>query len=332
MIDDWSGGALASKLGAKGGYVVWGGGHGGYYGNEVYVFDVDSLRWSRYSEPVPNPVCDYDRGELQDGSPCARHTYDYVDYQPSTNSFVSLGSASDHDCGGCGTPAVHLFDLERRRWRRGGGSTFTGFQGFSGASSAYDSKRDVFWLWPAFDQRFAKYDPNAGRGGAWSQYDSTPINIDAVSAIDPSRDLFVTVDARDDSPNAHRVLVHDLANPQLPPVVVATDGDRAIEFAQAPGFEWDPVVGKFVAWLGGVVVYTLEAPAGSWKRGPWVWTKLQPALTNTVSPSAPNENGTYSRWRYVPAADVFVVVNRVTDPVYAYRLSAGAPSARLPTR
>lgn len=320
VVDDWTGGVFASQLGAQGGYVVWGGGHGGYLGNEIYVFDLATLRWERYSEPVQEPTCNHDRGELQDGSPCARHTYDYVDYHPPSNSFVSLGSASDHDCGGCGTPAVHLFDLTARSWRRGG-DRFAGFQGFTGASSAYDAERDVFWVWPAYNQPFSKYDPAAGM---WTQYENTPINIDAVSSIDPSRDLFVTVDARDDSVNAHRVLVRDLRNPRQAPVAVRTSGDRAVEFKSAAGFEWDPKLSKFVAWIGGTSVYTLAAPQGDWKRGTWSWTKVAAAATNAVTPTAPNANGTYSRWRYVPALDVYLVVNRVGDPVFALKVDAEA--------
>src|SRR5262245_18766455 len=40
VINDWNGGVFASGYGAYGGLVAWGGGHMGYFGSEIYVFDV----------------------------------------------------------------------------------------------------------------------------------------------------------------------------------------------------------------------------------------------------------------------------------------------------
>src|SRR4051812_11442717 len=44
VIDAWGGGGYDS-VGDR--LFVWGGGHGDYAGNEVYVFDVETLAWSR---------------------------------------------------------------------------------------------------------------------------------------------------------------------------------------------------------------------------------------------------------------------------------------------
>jgi len=162
----WNGGAFASGFGELGGLVVFGGGHNAYFGNELYVFDVASMQWSRHSEPVDNPVCDQALGELQDGSPCSAHTYDYVEYHPVTNSFVELGSASNHEVGGGGAPWVHLFSFDDDQWRRGG-SNLDGFESHTGASSAYDPNRDVFWVIPAYFQNRLQYDPVRD---AWATY------------------------------------------------------------------------------------------------------------------------------------------------------------------
>jgi hypothetical protein len=331
VLDDWNGGAFATRFGTLGGYIVWGGGHAGYYGNELYVFDVATLRWVRHTQPVVNGSCDHSIDAFQNGSPCARHTYDYVDYHPPTNSFVSLGGASVHECGGCGTGYVHAFSFNDNTWRRGT-SNFAGLVSLTGASSAYDPRRAVHWVLPAYGQRFSKYDLAANSGnGAWTQYSAVTMNIDTVSAIDPIKDLFVSVDSRSDSPTANRVVVHDLAAPSQPFVQITTSGDRTIEFAKAPGFEWDPVAEKFVGWASGTSVYTLTPPASNWKTSPWTWQKVNAASTNTVTPTSPNANGTYSRWRYMPSVNAFIVVNRVNEPVFVYKLSPGgsldAPAA-----
>ena len=103
VMNDWGGGAFATGFGTKGGLVVTAGGHNGYYGNELYVFDVGTLKWQRVTNPLDNPSCDYTEGELQDQSPCASHTYDFLQYHPGTNSFVQLGSTSNQSEGGGGS-------------------------------------------------------------------------------------------------------------------------------------------------------------------------------------------------------------------------------------
>ena len=208
VIDDWNGGAFATGYGSMGALIAWGGGHSGYYGNEVYAFDLATQAWVRVSEPVQSPSCNQDTGELQNGSPCAAHTYDYVDYHPGTNSFILLGSASNHNVGGDGAPVVHLFDFDTKTWRRGASNAYPG--GLTGASSAYDSSRDTFWLLPSGDQAFSQYDPDANGGdGRWTTYNDYNIDIDATSAVLPGRSLFVTVDSR----NQDRIVVHDLSAP-----------------------------------------------------------------------------------------------------------------------
>jgi hypothetical protein len=47
-----------------------------------------------------------------------------------------------------------------------------------------------------------------------------------------------------------------------------------------------------------------------------------PAPTNTITPTAPNQNGTYGRFRYVPSKNVFIVVNSVDENVYFYKFTS----------
>ncbi len=331
VIDTWSGGAVSPRYGTRGGYMVFGGGDSDYLGNEVYLFDIGNGLWTRFTEPIVNPNCDMSIGQLQDGSPCARHTYDYVDYHPGTNSFVLLGSASLQNCGVCGTSHVHLLNLDTRQWHRAPNHPAINSQ--TGTTTAYDSIRDVFWVWPAFTSPFAKFDPNADAGiGAWTVYTTEYLEMDAASAIDPTRDLMVTVDGG----GSHMVRVHELKAPENVAVTVSTVGDKTLENVSAIGFDWDPVGKRFVGCYSGSSVYTLTPPSGDWKTESWVWAKVVASATNSVIPTAPNSNGTYSRWRYVPSVDAFILVNRTTDPVFAFRmpdrlLPPDAPSGPTPT-
>ena len=74
----WSGGAYDSRRDL---FLVWGGGHSDYAGNEVYAFDLASRKWRRLTEPS---VADRARTPAYpDGQPRARHTYNYIEYVPS---------------------------------------------------------------------------------------------------------------------------------------------------------------------------------------------------------------------------------------------------------
>jgi len=322
VIDDWNGGVLATRYGAMGGFVVWGGGHNGYRGNEVYVFDIAALRWRRVSEPVQNPSCNQSESELQDGSPCSPHNYDYLSYHPGTNSMVKLGSSSNDMMGGGGSGRVHLFNFDTNQWRRGAVKPTVRLSVSEGASSAYDPSRDVFWLLSAFNQRFAKYDPNGSSGaGLWTEYNTFNVEIYSVGAIDPVRDLFVSVEGAFN----HAVYVFDLKNPSAGGTRVTTGGDRTIENTQAAGFEWDPISQAFIGWAGGTSVYKLTPPAGDWRTGTWQWSRIAAASGNSVDPGAAHERGTYGRWQYVPSVNGFVVVNRTDANVFFYKLNNAAP-------
>ncbi len=96
------------------------------------------------------------------------------------------------------------------------------------------------------------------------------IEIDAASAIDPDRDVFVTLDG-----TGHpRVRVFDLANPSAAPVSVTTTGDKRPEQDNQIGFEWDPVSKKFVAYSAARASTRSHRPPSNWKTGTWVWAQI----------------------------------------------------------
>jgi hypothetical protein len=84
-----------------------------------------------------------------------------------------------------------------------------------------------------------------------------------------------------------------------------------------PGFVWDPIIEKFVAWSGGADVYTLDGTTHA-------FTRVAPAATNTVIPTAAAAQGTYGRFRYSPKYNAYVVVNSVDQNVFIYRLTDSA--------
>jgi len=83
IIKAWSGGTYDTK---RDRLILHGGGHGDYAGNELYVFDVNTFKWSRPwgpSKEVPNIGLQPDGLDVYpDGSPASVHTYDGVVYLP----------------------------------------------------------------------------------------------------------------------------------------------------------------------------------------------------------------------------------------------------------
>lgn len=330
VMDDWSGGAFATNLGAAGSLLVFGGGHSGYLGNEVYAFDVAEGSWSRLTNPVSPPTCDYNTSTMAGNSPCSAHMYEALEYSPLTNEFVKLGSSSDGNTV-VGTGYVHALNVQTKQWRRG--ARMPSWDGTisddgEGASTAWDSRRNVFWWqgsWRASqttNKVLRKYDPAAN---TWTEYPGENVGIDQAAAFDSQRQIFLVVDGRD----SKSVYAYDTSVDTPVVYELSTTGDLTPQQSSAIGLEYDPVTDQFVAWTGGSAVYTLKAPA-NWKTGTWTWKRIA-AASGSASPTA-NERGTYGRFRYVPSLNAFIVVNSVSGPTYMYKLSAGggAPSTGTP--
>ena len=324
VINDWCGGAFASGYGELGGLIAWGGGHNGYFGSEVYVFDLATGLWKRVSEPYDDGSdsvaarCN-DDGVYPDGSACPTHTYDQVDYHPATNRFVILGGTPDPICGGCVDDRAHLFDLTTNDWQLGARKEGPVYYG---GTSAYDAKRDLFWLLSAYAHTFASYDPTADE---WADHGSPGNNeIDGAGVIDPERDLYIFIDAR----GSGDMFAIPLDTPDADFVQLNVAGDIEIQGRNKLGFDRDASTKRFVAWDDGADLYLLDPPASDWRTGTWRWTKVAPA-DGSVTPER-NQNGTYGRFRYAASVNAFVLVGATDGPVWAYRLAPGAGTGPSP--
>ena len=83
----------------------------------------------------------------------------------------------------------------------------------------------------------------------------------------------------------------------------------------APGLAYDPVSKHIVAWHGGATVYVLNLE----DKKHWRWEAREPPASNKIVPPRGVDVGTYGRFRYVPALDMFIAVNRISENVYLYK-------------
>ena len=300
VIDLWSGGAYDTQLDRL---MVWGGGHNGYGGNEVYAFDVGLMKWIRLSDPslVLSTGTEY----YADGTPAARHTYNGLQYSPLTNSMLSFNSGQ-WGVDGSYSSAVDVFNIVSGKWQKFSNrppvSSYT--------QSAVDPVTGHMWVKGNADNCYvAELNPVNGDWstrtnwlGCYSYY--------ATLEVDPFNRVLVGIGDGDQ-------WVMDIsANGTIPLQTLNTSGDQTIVNAEAPGLAYDSVSGKLVGWAGGTSVYALDTKT-------WTWTRIYPSPGNTVSPTAPNSTGTYGRFRYIPSKNAFIVVNSVDENVFFYKLSAG---------
>ncbi|MEM7763808.1 MAG: hypothetical protein AAF290_06975 [Pseudomonadota bacterium] len=322
VIEAWNGGAFACKYGEFGALIAYGGGHNDYYGSEIYAFDLGMREWRRVSDPYPGPNnWPYFSGRYPDGSAIPPHTYDYVDYDEVTHRFYifkgqhTLGPPSNSTA----VPVLHVFNLETLQWEDGGMND--GVTMFSGGFSAYDPRRNVFWVQgaPTNGAAFTRIDPSvvsgSGERGEFTNYPShtawangRPLNVGAVGAIDPNNDIMVYPSFRD----SQNVWARDLTRPQEQAIAI-NHGGQAPSYASATGWEWSPARNAFLYWRGGGQVHELKPPASGWRNQQWVWTRI---ANSSTSPTVPrNDNGPYSKFRVATfdEFDLAIVINEGTE-------------------
>jgi hypothetical protein len=311
VISAWSGGALAKNFGTKGALIAWGGGHADYYGNEVYAFDLDTRRWSRLSNPYPNPSFPVSSGIWPDGSASVTHTYSMAGYHPGTNSFVSVIVQTSNSFINKTVPV--FFDLGSRQWRRGPANSQ---QVIYGGWTVYDAKRDAFWSEGGDSGGvLGKYTMNGnGTSGSWSNVPAKLSALDSNAAIDPRND-FVAITAFRQGGNVYGL---DLTNPSGS-LVTLRQGGGAPQLSGAGGWEWSDLRQAFIYWRRGTGVYEFKLSGSDWRTGTWNWSNLTSG--NSVTPQD-QSNGVYNRFRLMryDDAEIAVVVNNVSGSVYAFRM------------
>ncbi|MCP3143801.1 Ig-like domain-containing protein [Pyxidicoccus xibeiensis] len=293
IMNDWSSGALDTQ---RDRLYISGGGHNGYFGNEIYSFDLRTGAWRNLTEPdrVLRPEDECPPAEL--GVNCAIHTYDGLEYVPPPfDRFVAIGWD--------GRPTTAL-NLDTNRWQSYPDMPQLATR--TGSNSAYDPHTRVLW-YHSGAEALSVWDPVTGKWTVRGVADQLGYYKNAV--VDPRRKLYVEV-----GQGVTDTWSIDALGKFVPTRVrLETTGDTEIEDGGNPGVDYDPVTDRIVAWKGGGDIYTLDLDTR-------VWTKH--AARSTVVPGPANLNGTYGRFRYVPGLNVFVVVNTVDTNVFVYRLDS----------
>lgn len=318
VMNDWASGALDTK---RNRLYVTGGGHWGYFGNELYAFDLDSLKWLRLTDPSPLvPNTDtvtsypYDSTCPDDSVPCSCHTYDGIEYIPPPVDRLFLMGHPNY--GYVATDAwigkrAYLFHPDSFSWKALAVYGFPGDDIIGMLTAADEVTGKVFMHTTASYSRFSSYEAAAD---SWNYYvfpDATNgwFGYNFTASIDPVSRVMV-------ASGEGKMWAWNISAPSSTTsraTRLTVNGDTTAMLPNNPAFDYDSQTGRFVAWVGGTDAYSFD-------YGTRTWTKHFASSANTVTPTTPNTRGTFGRFRYVPSKDVFVVANRVDDNVYIYRL------------
>lgn len=304
VINDWSSATMDTL---RDRLALWGGGHSGYAGNEVYVFDMPTLTWER----ITNPAVDVSVNETwyyNDGTPRARESYNYLEYIPPLDRMITFGGGNLYPGAGARDTTTELasFNFDTLTWDYSlGAHSGVPWRAYA-TMVVYDNVTGLVWMKQPGYNNMHRWDPVAN---VWTSMPATQHDaIEYHNAVIDERNRYFLWTGRTGA-----LVAYDLDNPTVRPTARATGGDVDIESVDYPGLAWDPVSERIIGWLDGGDVHVLDTDT-------WIWTRIAPAPTNTVIPTPRNFNGTNGRWRYVPSRDAFVLVNRVEDNVFFYKL------------
>ncbi|MEX0704601.1 MAG: hypothetical protein WD069_21050 [Planctomycetales bacterium] len=306
-IMDYSGGLFDTKRDRM---IIWGGGHAGYAGNEIYAFDVGTMKWERLNEPS-EPT--NGRDTAPDGKPASRHTYNGLAYIAHADRMFGLGG-SPCGSGNAVCQNTWIFDFDPKTWKNmepAGTLPSAGYE----CNASYDPEtKKVWWGNDAVTNRFRhgpglfSYDYDANR---WEKHDDFDFGY-YISTIDTKRGLLVLMSCRRERSSPKNVFVYDIRNKDFTRKRWETTGGDEFLGSNKPGLAYDPVADRYVGWTGGAV-YALDPESKK-------WTKHDP-------PGGPDRNkarqGIYGRWRYVPSVNAFIAAHSVDDDVHFFKLTAG---------
>lgn len=327
VLAAWCGAAFAPDYGRLGAWITTGGGHGDYFGNEVYAFELDTRRWVRLNDPYPggpDSEVDYDECEYAPGIPLSSHTYQHTQYLPPSLGGGPKGSlllVVSYACGKLarGTGRAHACDLASGRWSR-----FSVNKAQSSiyrtSATCFDTRRRRIWRVPGGSADIESLDlaQREFSATASGRLGGQNFAVDHTCAYDPERDLILALDWRPRSDASLWVL--DLARPQRW-WYVPTQGPVPPTQAEGMALEWCPPLRCFVGYegSGATFVRKLTAPSGDVLAGPWRWS-IETLDGDPPARRAKGPRMSFSRFRWAPSVASFVWADGRDLPVQAWRL------------
>jgi hypothetical protein len=321
----WNGGAWAPNYSQLGAMLFHGGGHSGYAGNEVYAFDLTTLKWVRHKNPsLYNESSIGPNGEYPDGQPFPPHTFGGTGYLPppyggARGAFIRFGF-SGISLSQWMHKMVLSSDPTADSWVRFGPAPITSTNSYNAVT--WDTTRNVFWLLGGGTSTLTQVDTNGNLTvtGAGTNVQST-LGL----CYSPALDLLVALgtDAQG-KPHAY---------------VRAGGASSGTHFSDVPlagtappdvtrnGLRWSTILKCFVTYPGNgsYTVYLLTPPASSPLTGTWTWSSQTLTGVGGNTPIVANYtsqyNGNWGRFVEIPAWRGFLYADGANNSVQFWRLN-----------
>ena len=299
---------------------VWGGGHNDYSGNEIYAFNLNTLKMTRANNPAdPTPTC---AAAFSNGTPSSRHTYGGTAYMANVDKMFVFGGVPYCPSGGFISDTWTLNLSQVGSSGSGGWTQMDSTLGNGGAHPCND-----------FGNSQAQYDPNTGLvfvndscQGMWTYNPNTnsytlmgaapsSLSLHEGTVIDPVHKLFL----RFGDNSAQSISIASGSNYSV--TALKASGCSGLE-GNNPGLQWDPVLQLVVGWPNfGGTLYLYDPVSDSCTTQTYS-ASAPPDSDMTGSPST--TNGTFKRFGYFPAMGVYALVNEWDTDVHTLRLTAGS--------
>lgn len=307
VVDAWNGAAIDQR-GAR--LFVYGGGHGDYWGNEVYALDLRQWRWRRLSEPSIPGESFHDRAaektaRMADGSPRVPHTYDSLVYEPTLDALLAIGAPGTSPRSIGGHSRVERFDVASGRWVEP--LATAKLSGYWLGGTARDDERELIWVHTAGPGQLASFDPV---GNKWAYYRRQSLPTSFVVAYGDGKLLMLGGCGK----YTCNHWLQDVSKPNAPPVKLQKLEELAA--TAAPGLAYNPKLGRFAAYVDGAL-YHIDPSDGSYE-----WVADGPPSTR---------RGVFGRFAYAEALDAYVYVAATDQDVWVRYLDRSYPDEATAT-
>jgi len=306
----WSSGVFDQ---ARNRLIIWGGGHTDYSGNELYAVDLSTLSSSRLTNPGPPATSCVET--LSDGTPNSRHTYAQITFIDHTDEMYSFSGSIACPSSGINN-TTWVFNFTAMRWTRltPGGTLPPATEG---GVTAYDPVGRNVYLHTPSDGHTYRYDRTANMYARITT-GPDPFPFYGTGVIDPRRRRFVIVGG-----GQAKSLDITLSSTRLSPLSLS--GCSGLMSAPGPGLAYVPPLDRIVGWAGGNTVYIINLDTNSCTTQSFTGGPSR-VISDTW------DNGTFGRWRYSQASQVFVYYGDVDSDAVTLRISANSgPAPNTPT-
>lgn len=287
--------------------ITWGGGHNGYYGNDIYALKFSDLNWHRLSSPSALAVPPSSTAQWSDGSLSAPHDYEQMVYAPGHG--LIQGGLSFYGQAALGSFEFYTLVPSTLSLGAVAGWTDTGQ-----AMPAGQHGSTVVGDWDSTSGK-VYYNDNLSFG-AWSYNPTTNTVTNIANGTFPTDNMSVAI-----RPGVNMLAAGNgnIASMALSNGAITTptpSGPTNVKACSAPGLAWDSKRSQWAGYCGGTTIYTLDSGMTAWTARSMTGTAPTCTDATFCSAGAPI-NGYWGKFRYEVGSDAFLVTLSTADDTFS---------------